>query len=91
MNVLSFYEVDNGWRILIFLRAKHRPSHFFREGNERILISPAAVDLGGICILPLEEDFEKITKENIEGIFKEISPGKELFEFIKAELKRALK
>ena len=86
LNILSFYEEEYGWRVLVFLREKHRPSHYFREDG-RILLSPAAVDLGGICILPLEKNFEKITKKDIEEIFKEVSIGKEQFEFIKSELK----
>ncbi len=91
LNILSFYEKEYGWRILIFLREKHRPSYYFKEGRDKILLSPAAVDLGGICILPLEEDFEKITKGNIEDSFREVSLGKEQFEFVKAELKKSLK
>jgi hypothetical protein len=91
LNILSFYEKDYGWKVLIFLREKHRPSHYFKEGKDRILLSPAAVDLGGICILPVEEDFEKITKENIKDVFREVNLGKEQFEFIKAELKKSLK
>ena len=90
LNILSLYERDYGWRVLIFLREKHRPSHYFVEGENRILVSPAAVDLGGICILPLEEDFVKVTKEKTEEVFKEVSLSKEQFEFIKAELKKIL-
>jgi len=82
LNILSFYEEEYGWRVLVFLREKHRSSHYFREDG-RILLSPAAVDLGGICILPLEKNFEKITKKDIEEIFKEVSIGKEQFELKK--------
>ena len=86
LNILSFYEEEYGWRVLVFLREKHRSSHYFREDG-RILLSPAAVDLGGICILPLEKNFEKITQKDIEEIFKEVSISTEQFGFIKAELK----
>ena len=98
MNILSFYEPAKpesedkfGWRVLIFLRKKHRPSHYFREGEERILLSPAAVDFGGVCILPFEKDFNKIKKEDLTEIFHEVSLGKEQFEYIKADLKKSLK
>ncbi len=97
LNIISFYEPrqaegkgEFGWRILIFLREKHRPSHYFREGENRILLSPAAVDFGGVCILPLERDFKKITKEDIFEIFREVSIGKEQFEYVKADLKKSL-
>jgi ATP adenylyltransferase/5',5'''-P-1,P-4-tetraphosphate phosphorylase II len=91
LNILSFYEKDYNWRVLIFLRKKHRSSHYFKEGKDRILVSPAAVDLGGICILPLEEDFEKITQKNIEDVFKEVNLNKEQFEVIETELKKYFK
>ena len=51
----------------------HRPSHFFAEGNEQLLISPGAVDMGGVIITPRKEDFDKITKEDIVSIYKQVS------------------
>ena len=90
MNIISSYNEKSGWRIIIFLREKHRSSHYFRNGEDKILLSPAAVDLGGVFILPLEKDFNKITKKNIDEVFKEVSLNKEQFEFIRAELKTVL-
>ena len=72
MNLISFYEEEYGWRVIIFLRAKHRPAVFFTEGVEKMLVSPAAIDLGGVCVFPREEDFSRITKEQIADIFKEV-------------------
>ena len=90
MNILSSYGEDTGWRVVIFLREKHRPSHYFAGGDDRILLSPASVDIGGVCITPLEEDFNKITSGKIVEIFKEVEIGKEYFEYIKASLKKEL-
>ena len=87
MNLVSFYEEEYGWRIIIFLRAKHRPAVFFAEGNEKMLVSPAAIDLGGVCIFPREEDFKKITKDQIEDIFKEVFINKKNFTDLVDELK----
>jgi Domain of unknown function (DUF4922) len=79
MNILSFYEDNFGWRVLIFLRAKHRSHHYYEKGNKKILWSPAAVDLGGICITPVERDFNNITAEIINEVFTEIMiPAEEL-------------
>ena len=55
MNIIAWYEAAD-WMVLIFPRAKHRPSFYFAEGDERLLISPAAVDLGGVSITPVEAD-----------------------------------
>jgi len=78
LNILASYEKE--WRVLVFPRAKHRPSFFFAEEDERILISPAAVDLGGVCITPLERDFQRLTRDHITGMFQEVSLGKREFE-----------
>jgi hypothetical protein len=53
-------------------RRVHRPACYFAEGAGKILLSPAAVDLGGVFITPREEDFEKITAADISGIMKEV-------------------
>ncbi|KAA6352640.1 hypothetical protein EZS27_000092 [termite gut metagenome] len=71
MNILVWYE-NYTWTVCLFLRAKHRPSCYFAEGKENLLISPASVDLGGVFITPLENDFQKITASNIAAILKEI-------------------
>ena len=71
INMLSYY--DQGWLVLLFPRDKHRPWQYFEEGEKNILLSPASVDMGGTLITPLEKDFEKITREDIEDIFSQIS------------------
>jgi ATP adenylyltransferase/5',5'''-P-1,P-4-tetraphosphate phosphorylase II len=86
MNILSTYENEK-WRVIIFPRAKHRPSYFFAEGDENILLSPAGVDLGGVLITPLEKDFKKLTKELITDIYNQVTISTEYFEFIKKKLK----
>ncbi len=71
MNIIAWYDAP-GWTVLVFPRAKHRPSFYFAEGEERLLISPAAVDLGGVSITPLEADFHKVTPEHLSTMLREI-------------------
>jgi len=85
MNLISSYS-KYGWRIFIFPRSKHRPMQFFTEGNARLLISPAAVDLAGLIIVPRKEDFEKIKREDIIDIYKQVVLTKEYFEYLKKKL-----
>lgn len=87
INLISFYEEEYGWRVIIFLRSKHRPNVFFAEGDKKMLVSPAAIDLGGVCIFPREEDYDRITKEMIMDIFKEVFVNNEKFEVILEKLK----
>jgi len=88
MNILAYYEKVSGWQIIIFLREKHRPSFYFDKGEDNFLWSPAAVDLGGICIIPLEKDFIKISKGIIITGFNEITISADKFSFIKNKLKK---
>jgi ATP adenylyltransferase/5',5'''-P-1,P-4-tetraphosphate phosphorylase II len=89
INLISFYEEEFGWRVIIFLRAKHRPAVFFAEDERKMLVSPAAIDLGGVCVFPREEDFNHITKEMIADIFKEVFVDENKFEVILQKLKLA--
>jgi len=78
VNILSLH-VGGKWRICLFPRAKHRPSMFFAEGDERILLSPAAVDLGGVLITPIEHDFAKLSEGIVREMFAEICLSPEHF------------
>jgi len=71
MNVLSWHE-PSGWRVIVLPRLKHRPSFYFAEGEEKILLSPASVDLGGVCIVPLEHDFRKLDRAHLEQMLREV-------------------
>ena len=64
---------NNEWVFTIFPRITHRPRQFFSEGEDRLMMSPGAIDMTGHLIAAREEDFEKITKEVIVDIFKQIS------------------
>ncbi len=87
MNIICTYEIESGWRVIIFFRKKHRPDAYFEENDGNILVSPASIDLGGVLITPLEKDFRKIDKDLVVSIFREVSIGKEEFEYIKTKLK----
>jgi hypothetical protein len=90
MNILSFFETGIGWRVIVFLREKHRPARYFSAGDRNILLSPAAVDLGGVCITPRESDFAKITKDHLVEILNEVCVGKDFFDSLILTLKENL-
>ena len=77
INMLSYY--NDGWQVVLFPRDKHRPWQYFEEGEKNILLSPASVDMGGTLIIPLEKDFLKISREDIEDIFSQITFSAEHF------------
>jgi len=71
LNIISLYEEDR-WNVFIFPRKKHRPRQYFLDGEEKLLISPASVDLAGLLITPREEDFDKLTNADIENIYRQV-------------------
>lgn len=72
MNVLALHDAAEGWSLCIFPRRKHRPNCYFAQGTDRLLSSPASVDLGGVFILPIEEDFNRINAALLERILEEV-------------------
>ncbi len=58
---------------VLFLRRKHRPDCYFAEGKNQILVSPGALDMGGLLITPREEDFERMTPKLAVSILREVA------------------
>ncbi len=87
INLICNYDEEFGWRVIIFLRSKHRPSQYYSKEENRIMLSPAVIDLGGVCITPLEKDFDKIDKELLKSIFNEVALSVKNFETLKLKLK----
>jgi len=79
MNIVGIYE-DRKYRLAIFPRRKHRPDAFFREGNDRVVVSPGVIDMAGILVTPVERDFERVDAAAVEGIYKEVSLEGEVVE-----------
>ena len=73
---------------VVLPRRKHRPDCYTKEGDEQLIISPGAVDMGGLLIAPREEDFRKITPEIAIGMLKEVSLTPEQMEAVADRLVR---
>jgi len=87
MNVLCNF-TRNEWRVIIFPREKQRPSHFYKENGEQIVVGPASVEMGGVLVLPRKKDFMKITVNDITEIYGEVTIGPEKFDNLKEHLKQ---
>jgi hypothetical protein len=71
VNILCSY-TGATWRLIVFPRRKHRPDVYFNKGEDRILISPASIDIGGLIVTPIEKDFKTVDAVIIQRIFDEI-------------------
>ena len=76
MNIVS-WRVDDDFITVVFPRKKHRPDCYSAAGAEQLLISPGALDMAGLVITPRQEDYERLTAEQVERILTEVTLGDE--------------
>jgi diadenosine tetraphosphate (Ap4A) HIT family hydrolase len=81
VNILTGYNLDH-FVIHLIPRKLHRPDRYFAQGERQLLLSPASIDLGGVLIIPREEDFLKITKADISDIFQQVGVDNELIQYL---------
>lgn len=72
MNIVSWRR-DDEFLSVVFPRRKHRPDCYFAEDSSRLTVSPGALDMAGLFITPLRDDFEKITYSRMVAILKEMA------------------
>ncbi|MBO5297022.1 MAG: DUF4922 domain-containing protein [Candidatus Homeothermus sp.] len=77
MNIFAWtmkYRNDGTPRLvsIIIPRSKHRPDCYFAEGDEKMIISPGALDMGGLIVAPRKEDFDKIDSQTAADIIREV-------------------
>ena len=81
MNITAWFSAGV-WTVIVFPRAKHRPSMYYADGTKRFLLSPAAIDCMGLCVVPRAEDFDRLTPDMMKEMFAEILPSRAVFQGI---------
>lgn len=71
MNLFACKEGDT-FKLFLFSRKAHRPSQYFSEGDNW-MISPGAIDMGGVLVLPRCEDFNRINEAIIADVYSQVS------------------
>ncbi len=89
MNVAGFHR-EEVFTLAVFPRRAHRPAAFFAEGNERIVVSPAVVEMGGVIVTPVEKDFERLDADIVKAIYREVSLEEETVDAALTELRSIL-
>lgn len=69
-NILCSYS-SGEYTCVIIPRKAHRPKCYYKKENP-IMISPASIDLGGVVIVPKEDDFNTLTELQLNQIVNEI-------------------
>ena len=73
MNLLAWYDVKEQQFVSIVIpRRKHRPDCYSAEGEAKCLVSPGALDMGGLIITPRKEDFDRMNPELMHNILSEV-------------------
>ena len=74
MNIVAWRK-DDEYLSVVFPRSKHRPDCY-----GEVLVSPGAIDMAGLVIVPREEDFNSLTAERTLAILREVALSKESFD-----------
>lgn len=76
INLFTYYH-DGEFRSLIVFRRSHRSHHYFSDGPDHLTMSPGCADMAGVFIVPVEEEYNKITPELLGEMVREVSVPKE--------------
>jgi hypothetical protein len=70
----------NEWTVIVFPRGRHRPSCYDAEGDAKLTVSPAAIDLSGALVVPNPSHFDRIGSWDVEKIYNEVTLDRERFD-----------
>ena len=76
INLFTYYH-DGEFRSVIVFRRSHRSHHYFSDGPDHLTMSPGCADMAGVFIVPVEEEYNKITPELLGEMVREVSVPKE--------------
>lgn len=79
---LFTYRADGEFRSIVVFRSRHRSHHYFSDGPDHLTMSPGCADMGGVFIVPVAEEYEKLTPRLLEEMIAEVSIDKETEEKI---------
>lgn len=76
VNLFTYWR-DGEFRSIIIFRRSHRSHHYFSEGPDHLTMSPGCADMAGVFIVPVEQEYEKITPALLGEMLEEVSIPKE--------------
>jgi len=71
INLLCWYE-NHQWTACFFPRRKHRPEMYSTVNGRGVLVSPGAIDLGGVLVTPRWADYEILDVSAVRDIFRDV-------------------
>lgn len=74
---LFTYWTEGEFRSVVVFRSRHRSHHYFSDGPDHLTMSPGCADMGGVFIVPVEEEFHKLDSELLSEMVAEVSVSEE--------------
>lgn len=71
-NLLTWH-TGTEFRSAVILRGAHRPSRYYSDGDDRLLLSPGCADMAGFFVVPSEKDFNRIGTDMLKEVLDEVS------------------
>ena len=75
-NLFSYWK-DGEFRSVVVFRSRHRSHHYFSEGPDHLTMSPGCADMGGVFIVPVEAEYDKLTPELLNEMVEEVTIAKD--------------
>ena len=72
INLFSWWQ-DGEYRSIVVFRTSHRSHHYFSDGPDHLTMSPGCADMGGVFIVPVPEEYAKMTPELLSELVEEVS------------------
>lgn len=87
MNIVAWKQGDTLLTVVL-PRRKHRPACYTADGDDKVIVSPGALDMSGLIITPRKEDFDKLTPEQAAGILREVALTEEAMQELTEKLRQ---
>ena len=71
-NLFTYWK-DGEFRSVVIFRSRHRSHHYFSDGPDHLTMSPGCADMGGVFIVPVEQEYEKMTDALLTEMVQEVS------------------
>ncbi len=71
-NLFTFHR-EGKFRSIVVFRSRHRSHHYFSEGPDHLTMSPGCADMGGMFIVPVADEYEKLTQGLLNEMIAEVS------------------
>ena len=76
-NLFSYW-TGTEYRTVVVFRSRHRSHHYFSDGPDHLTMSPGCADMGGVFIVPVEEEYNKVSQELMSEMIAEVSITKDI-------------